>query len=110
MTNEPRGRHQGKAVALHYDDPTELPIVAAGGVGDVARRIVDIAREHGIPVERHEQLAEMLAGAAWERQIPQESFVLVAEVISFLYHLDNEWRTRHSFLDTVLGDDPARST
>lgn len=100
-------RCREKAVALQYDDLRELPRVTAAGCGESAKRIVEIAKEYGIPVERNDALAELLGALKPGDAISPESYTLVAEVVSFLYHVDKEWRDRHAFLEPVLGSSEA---
>ncbi len=91
-----------KAVALQYGDLDRLPAVVAGGCGEMAKRIIALAQEHGIPVTSNAPLAAMLSALKCGDEIPAESFALVAEVISFLYHVDKEWREEHGFLSEVM--------
>ena len=49
------------AVALKYDQATmEAPVVVAKGAGIVARRIMEVAEEHGVPVVEDVALARAL--------------------------------------------------
>ena len=48
------------AVALHYDK-TGAPRVVAKGKGVIGARIVELAREHDIPIEENEVLAGALS-------------------------------------------------
>ena len=98
------GRRREKAVALQYDDLSDLPHVTAAGCGQIAKRIIALAEEHGVPIQRNDTLAELLRRANLGDAISPESYTLVAEVISFLYHADEEWRRQHSFLAPVLGE------
>jgi flagellar biosynthetic protein FlhB len=70
------------AVALGYEpDGDEAPVVLASGQNLVARRIVEIAREHGIPVLRDVVLARSLADVEVGQQIPEELYEAVAEIL-----------------------------
>lgn len=92
-----------KAVALQYDDPNDLPRVTASGCGEIAKRIIAIAEEHGVPIQRSDALAELLSTVRHGDEIPPESYALAAEVISFLYHVDKAWRESHQFLEPLIG-------
>lgn len=75
-------------MALRYRRETEsVPTVVAGGFGDIARRILDLAREAHVPVHEDAALAEALEKVGIERPIPPELYEAVAEVISFVYQL-----------------------
>ncbi|MDR1124950.1 MAG: type III secretion system export apparatus subunit SctU [Deltaproteobacteria bacterium] len=71
------------AVALFYDDKkTPLPIIAGMGEGLLARRIVEIAKEEGIPIMRNVPLARALLQEGAENEyIPSDLIRQVAEVL-----------------------------
>lgn len=78
-----------KAVALKYDPQhNEAPVVAAKGSGLLADRILELAREHEIPVQEDPALVEVLSKLDLDRQIPPELYHLVAEILSFIYRSD----------------------
>jgi len=84
-----------KAVALKYH-PAEhsAPVVAAKGQGHVAERILELAREHGVPIQEDASLVEVLSRLDIDQEIPPELYALVAEVLSFIYRTDRklkEW-------------------
>lgn len=73
------------AVALEYEKGTrEAPRVVAKGRGELARRIVEVAGEHGVVVDANGPLAEALAGVELDEPIPIELYEAVAEVIGFI--------------------------
>jgi flagellar biosynthesis protein len=77
------------AVALLYDaDGGALPFVTARGRGVIAARIVALAEEHGLPVRRDAELAQVLAALDVGRPIPAVAFAAVAEILAYLYGLD----------------------
>jgi len=71
------------AVALYYDeDKTPLPILLAKGADLVARRIVEIAREEGIPVMQNVPLARALhERGQLEQYVPSDLLDPIAEVL-----------------------------
>jgi Uncharacterized homolog of the cytoplasmic domain of flagellar protein FhlB len=88
-----------KAVALKYN-PAEhaAPVVAAKGQGHVAERILELAREHGVPIQEEPSLIEVLSKLDIDQEIPAELYTLVAEVLSFIYRADRrlkEWDAPH---------------
>jgi flagellar biosynthesis protein len=72
------------AVALSYDGRT-APRVTAKGRDEVARRIVELARENGVPLQESGALAAILAQIPLGREIPEALYRAVAEVIAFAY-------------------------
>ena len=111
--NSPRQKSSPKkhAVALEYADIDQLPRVIASGSGNLAAQIVSLAARLGIPVTKNEQLAELLSQIPQGASASPETFQLIAEVVSFLYHSDKEWQQEHQFLKPILessarADDP----
>lgn len=78
------------AVALEYDGET-APKVTAKGVNEVADKIVDIAAEHGIPLQRDDGLVDILSAMDLGEEIPENLYRAIAEVISFAYILTGKF-------------------
>ena len=78
------------AVAVYYDaEEGNLPVVVAKGENRLARRIVEIAREEGIPVMQNVPLARALYRRVEPDQyIPSELIAPVAEVLRWVA----QWR------------------
>ena len=72
------------AVALHWDQKN-APRVTAKGRGELAERIIELARRHDVPLQENPDLVEVLAHLDLEQQIPEELYLAVAEVIAFAY-------------------------
>jgi len=89
-------RRSGKrkqAVALRYDRQQEqAPRVVAKGRGDVAERILRLAREHGIPIHEDKDLIEILSRLDVYQEIPPATYVVVAEILAFIYRMNNKYR------------------
>jgi flagellar biosynthetic protein FlhB len=76
------------AVALLYEDRAGAPRCVAKGKGFVARRIKEVAREAGIVVYEDVPLARALhAQVDVGREIPEELYAAVAEVLAYVYRL-----------------------
>ncbi len=77
------------AVALIYDgEDTPLPLIAAKGENLLARRIIEIAREEGIPVLENVPLARALhQHGEIDRYIPSDLIEPVAEVLRWVQSL-----------------------
>jgi flagellar biosynthesis protein len=74
------------AVALHYRREADpAPRIVAKGEGEVADKIIEIAREHGVAVRSDADLAQLLSAVELETEIPVEAFVAVAEILSYIY-------------------------
>jgi flagellar biosynthesis protein len=64
------------------------PRITASGQGYVADRIVQVARENGIPVREDPALAEAIGALELETEIPEDLYLAVAEAIAWAYSLD----------------------
>lgn len=75
-----------KAVALRYDkDKDTAPRVIASGKGITAQNIINIAEEHHLPIQKNEDLVELLSKVEIDKEIPEKLYVAVSEVFLFLY-------------------------
>jgi len=71
------------AVALKYEAP-DAPRVVAVGRGELGQRIIDTAREHGVPLETNAPLAEALSTVELETEIPEQLYEAMAVIIAFI--------------------------
>jgi len=79
---------KAKAIALKYDKKTDTaPKVTAKGSGKTAKKIIEIAQQHDIPIKKDENLVEMLGNIELEKEVPPEMYKAIAEVFSFIYKL-----------------------
>jgi len=77
-----------RAVALSYDSDTmPAPTVTAQGQGEVAERIIALAKEHGVTIRHDPDLVTLLAQLDIGQTIPPELYAVVAEVLAFVYQL-----------------------
>ena len=72
------------AIALKYDGEN-APRLTAKGQEDLAKRIVELAKEHQVPLHQDPQLAAVLAQIPLGEEIPEALYRAVAEVIAFAY-------------------------
>jgi flagellar biosynthesis protein len=82
-----------KAVALLYDSESACaPRVVAGGKGELAARIVEVARESGLPIMQDPDLLEVLAKVPVGEEIPIELYQAVAEILAFVYRINGKYK------------------
>lgn len=83
------------AVALRYESgQTPLPIVVAKGQNLNAKRIIEIAREAGVPIMENVPLARALfEEATLDQYIPSELIEPVAEVLRWVRELGQQQET-----------------
>ena len=78
-----------KAVALKYEgEKDKAPRIIAKGRGDIAEKIIGIAREHDVPLYEDKNLVQILEALDLETEIPPELYRAVAEVLAFIYRLE----------------------
>lgn len=77
------------AIAIQYDaDTMNAPRVLAKGADHLARRIREIAIEHGIPIVERRPLAQALYRMVEVGQeIPAQFYRAVAEILAYVYEL-----------------------
>jgi flagellar biosynthesis protein len=84
-------RRRKKAVAVKYKSGQDnAPKVTAKGTGLVAEKIIAVARKQGIPVKDDPSLIEVLSRLDLDQEIPPELYVVVAELLAFVYRLDRK--------------------
>ena len=80
-----------KAVALGYNrSPDNAPKVLASGAGEIANKIISLAKEHDIPIKEDPDLIEILSKVEVDQEIPPNLYKAVAEIFSFLYKITNK--------------------
>ncbi|MGB9595723.1 MAG: EscU/YscU/HrcU family type III secretion system export apparatus switch protein [Candidatus Poribacteria bacterium] len=78
-----------KAIALKYDAQlNSAPVVKAKGIGEVADKIIKIAKENGIPIKEDTDLTELLMQIELNEEIPPELYKVVAEIFAYVYRLN----------------------
>ncbi len=78
-----------KAVALSYKpgEGEDVPRLVAKGRGEVARKIIELAKDHGVPIQEDPALVELLLRLDLSEEIPPELYEVVAKVLAFVYSL-----------------------
>lgn len=74
------------AVALEYDpERMEAPVVVAKGARALARRIRELATEHGVPIVERDLAKAIYRRVEVGQPIPAELYPPVAEVLAFVF-------------------------
>jgi flagellar biosynthesis protein len=85
---------QDKAVALKYRSRSDnAPKVVARGKGKVAQKIIDIAKENNIHIHDDPDLVEALAQLDLNDEIPSDLYMVVSELLAFVYSLNRKEKT-----------------
>ena len=88
MTDAPKPR---LAVALRYEKP-RAPRVVASGRGSIAEKIIETAAANGVPVRENPELAEALAKLDLDKEIPENLYRAVAQVLAFILRASGHLR------------------
>lgn len=91
------GKPIEKAVAILYDESKgAAPKVVASGKGIVAEKIIETARAAGIHIQEDPNLVELLAKIPIGNEIPVELYQTIAEVLAFVYQINEKFKTKMS--------------
>lgn len=91
-TSSSKTKPQKKAVALKYDKATDAaPKLIGKGMGLLAEKIIALAKEQGIPIQEDADLVEVLSRLKLNQEIPPETYVLVAEILAFVYRTNKSY-------------------
>jgi flagellar biosynthetic protein FlhB len=83
------------AVALRYERGMNAPVCVAKGVDLIARKIREVASEHGIPIVENPPLARAVhATVEIDQEIQPEHYKAVAEVIGYLMRLNRSFGSK----------------
>lgn len=88
-----KAANRSRVAALRYQPGPPYgdvaPRLVAKGEGFLAARILELAREHGVPVEKDADLVAALAPLDVDTLIPKELFQAVAIVLAALYRANH---------------------
>jgi flagellar biosynthesis protein len=81
------------AAALGYDpSKTDAPKLVAKGQGEIADRIIALAKTHDIPIREDRDLVAVLATLDLDQEIPAELYRTIAELLAFVYRANNRYK------------------
>ncbi|MBI5117011.1 EscU/YscU/HrcU family type III secretion system export apparatus switch protein [Candidatus Poribacteria bacterium] len=85
------GDFRQRAVALRYNrDKEHAPRIVAKGSGQIAERIIEVARAHGITIYEDKDLIELLSKLELYEVIPPQLYQVIAEILAFVYRLNKK--------------------
>ena len=77
-----------QAIALQYNPGDEAPTIVASGMGIVADKIIEKAKESDVPLYEDSKLANTLSKLEIGDMIPPELYGVVAEILVFVDECD----------------------
>jgi len=92
MKEPQKKRNLRQAVALKYLPKADrAPKVTAKGLGLVAEKIVELAKQHRIPIQEDPALVQILAQLDFYQEIPPSVYGVVAEILAFIYKMNKKY-------------------
>ena len=79
---------RAQAVAISYEAGDGAPRVVAKGKGLLAEEIIERAKAAGVFVHESPDLVNLLMQVDLDERIPPELYIAVAELLSWLYRLE----------------------
>ncbi|MBQ7159531.1 MAG: EscU/YscU/HrcU family type III secretion system export apparatus switch protein [Treponema sp.] len=77
-----------KAVSLTYPKDADAPYISAIAKGHLAERLLEIAREHDVPIVQNDALTNVLAIQQVGDIIPEETYEVLAKIFAFIAKID----------------------
>ena len=77
-----------KATAIKYEQGYDVPIITAAGMGHIADKILEKAKENKVAIVENEELANLLSNVDVGSEIPIELYDAIAKVIAYVMDLD----------------------
>ena len=87
------------AAAIAYHGGDSAPRVVAKGRGIVADTIIEKARASGVYVHESRELLALLMQIDLDSHIPSQLYIAVAELLAWLYHLEEAEKQVHPKLN-----------
>ncbi|MBF0286133.1 MAG: EscU/YscU/HrcU family type III secretion system export apparatus switch protein [Magnetococcales bacterium] len=96
MADDPEeARNLKQAVALRYQRGQDAaPRVTASGKGRIAEKILETAREAGVPLLQDADLVHLLGKVPLGETVPPELYKAVAEVLAYVYRINKAYGGR----------------
>ncbi|WP_297990104.1 EscU/YscU/HrcU family type III secretion system export apparatus switch protein, partial [uncultured Anoxybacillus sp.] len=69
------------AAVIRYEEGDKAPTVVAHGCGYVAEKIIELAKQNGVPVEQDAALVQHLLDLDLGDTIPPQLYAVIAEIL-----------------------------
>ncbi|USK72573.1 EscU/YscU/HrcU family type III secretion system export apparatus switch protein [Peribacillus asahii] len=79
------------AVIRYDDNKGEVPTVVAHGSGQVAQKIMELAKQNNIQMQEDESLVGALLNIDLGESIPPQLYAVMAEILILLEELDQSY-------------------
>lgn len=90
-----KDKKPSRAAAIQYDPAKDaVPVMSAYGEGHMAEKILQTAKEAGVPIQKDPNLASMLSKLSVGDEIPPELYEVVARILVFVSEVDQSYGRR----------------
>ena len=72
------------AVALKYPKGAEVPFITAKGKGELAKKIIEVAKENDVHIEEDQALVNLLSVEEVNAAVPEEAYSALAAIFAFV--------------------------
>lgn len=76
--------HEKKAVALKYPEGAEAPFITVTAKGELAQKVLDIAKDNDIAVVQNSELTEFLSVQEIGTCVPENVWPVLAKIFAFV--------------------------
>ncbi len=83
-------KERALAIALAYAPGDTAPRIVAKGRGLIAEEIIRRAREYGVFVHESPELVTLLMQSNLDDRIPPQLYVAIAELLAWIYRLEQQ--------------------
>ena len=84
-------KYNNQAVAIKYDKEKDpAPKIVAKGFGNMAEKIIELAKLNNIPIKQDKDLMKILSTLEIDSLIPLEAYSVVAEILLSLYKFNDK--------------------
>ena len=84
----PPERKRATALSYRQGGDQSAPKIVAQGAGIIAEKILELARQAGVPIREDAALVNALESLEVGMEVPEDLYVAVAEALAWAYRLD----------------------
>ncbi|MBB5356171.1 flagellar biosynthesis protein [Anoxybacillus mongoliensis] len=79
------------AAVIRYEEGDKAPTVVAHGRGYVAEKIIDLAKQNGVPIEQDAALVQHLLDLDLSDTIPPQLYAVIAEILILIEKMERNY-------------------
>ncbi|MCG6173166.1 EscU/YscU/HrcU family type III secretion system export apparatus switch protein [Anoxybacillus sp. LAT_35] len=79
------------AAVIRYEEGDKAPTVIAHGRGYVAEKIIELAKQNGVPIEQDDALVQHLLDLDLGDTIPPQLYAVIAEILILIEKMERNY-------------------